>query len=470
MNHLPTNQISLATRQIIGFVDNFSSFDTLGGWAKCSDDYTALPIAIIVYEGEAVLCKGHTRLMRGEDSKCGFSLKLPREIDISELTSDRIKVFGEFEGITGALPFLGSMLLAFEAQCIGKRFSVHGDEVASHLIHGLTSALSTKYQRCLSAAYAESKRKDRPEMLDGFHVMQGSPFLLPVGLKSSGDVAVIGYNGQIFILGGSNELLAAYNNEKANPRLISIASDWLNLFRQRASKLQKLGVRYLQVNFPDKSSVIPEKFPINIRVPTALMALIDEGALADPEIAPIYPKVIASLQNDPRRDNLYQKTDSHLAAYGCHRMMLDILWHLGIEIPLKTSFGKRVLSCGDLGGKYQGATPLEVLELPEDGDFAEYERGLVRKEYCLQDGHNRGARSVWVNSSAPVPLRVVAFANSFFGLGDVPTVLTWWAARCFREFHFIWETKMDENYVRAVGPDVVICQSVERFMWDVPES
>ena len=51
----------------------------------------------------------------------------------------------------------------------------------------------------------------------------------------------------------------------------------------------------------------------------------------------------------------------------------------------------------------------------------------------------------------------------------MPGGLSWWFARIFAEFHFVWDPRMDAEYVAAEKPDWVICQTVERFLPSVPE-
>ena len=63
---------------------------------------------------------------------------------------------------------------------------------------------------------------------------------------------------------------------------------------------------------------------------------------------------------------------------------------------------------------------------------------------------------------------MVAFGNSFFGAGEAPTTLGWWASRAFRAFLFHWSSEIDYAVVATQRPDVVICQTNERFLPAVP--
>ncbi len=71
--------------------------------------------------------------MRGDDTRCGFSVRLARELDIADLTPGRIRVFGEYEGVRGERRCLKSMRAGFEALCIGQRIADGGDALLRRL-------------------------------------------------------------------------------------------------------------------------------------------------------------------------------------------------------------------------------------------------------------------------------------------------------------------------------------------------
>jgi hypothetical protein len=140
------------------------------------------------------------------------------------------------------------------------------------------------------------------------------------------------------------------------------------------------------------------------------------------------------------------------------------------EFPISTNFGSRNLKYTDLGSKYQNSPILENIEMPGREEVSGYEVDLNQVECVLpRDGNNSGTQIRWVNHSATQTLTVLAFANSFFERGGDATTLSWWAARSFKEFHFCWETNIDFSYVEKIKLDIVICQTVERFLPRVAE-
>ena len=122
----------------------------------------------------------------------------------------------------------------------------------------------------------------------------------------------------------------------------------------------------------------------------------------------------------------------------------------------------------DLGGKFPPLRFLDITPHPVPEAYGSWASQLtVDRGYPERDGF-RGLVAEFTNPRAPLDVMVVAFANSFFGAGESPTTLGWWASRAFRSFLFHWSSEIDYAVVAAEGPDVVICQTNERFLPAVP--
>ena len=50
---------------------------------------------------------------------------------------------------------------------------------------------------------------------------------------------------------------------------------------------------------------------------------------------------------------------------------------------------------------------------------------------------------------------------------DNQSSLSYWLAGWFEEFHFVFSPDLDQDYVDRINPDVVICQTIERFLLHV---
>ncbi|MBW8911322.1 MAG: hypothetical protein JF564_05430, partial [Sphingomonas sp.] len=179
----------------------------------------------------------------------------------------------------------------------------------------------------------------------------------------------------------------------------------------------------------------------------------------------------------------YLRTDSHFRAAGAQLAFYQIIRHLDSRVPAHsegfetiarlcghmTAAAENHLLKGDLGERFFG-TPL--YESDNYGDLAEIQAlapGAPVISEIPADGL-QNIRLVWRNPNAPCQLKVVAFANSFFERGGGVHGLSWWFKTMFSEFHFLWRAEMDIAYVDEHRPDIVICQTVERFLPQVPKS
>ena len=48
--------------------------------------------------------------------------------------------------------------------------------------------------------------------------------------------------------------------------------------------------------------------------------------------------------------------------------------------------------------------------------------------------------------------------------------MSWWFARWFRTYHFVWRADVPPGLVEKLKPDIVLCHTVERFLIEVPET
>lgn len=87
-----------------------------------------------------------------------------------------------------------------------------------------------------------------------------------------------------------------------------------------------------------------------------------------------------------------------------------------------------------------------------------------------EQGRHIGIMRKWKNKNAPFKYKVIAFGNSFFERGTESTGLSWWFSRLFSEFHFHWNPECDWQLIDSEKPDVVICQTIERFLPRLPKS
>jgi hypothetical protein len=86
-------------------------------------------------------------------------------------------------------------------------------------------------------------------------------------------------------------------------------------------------------------------------------------------------------------------------------------------------------------------------------------------------GGHVGRREHWRAEGAPSARSLLVFGNSVCGsAGAGQNLLSGWLARWFAEYRFHWQPEVDWALVEALRPDILLCQTVERFMGRVPEA
>lgn len=266
-----------------------------------------------------------------------------------------------------------------------------------------------------------------------------------------------GRNGHLFLGRGSNKVIELYTRP-----LDDLGLRWLRLFDRRRDSIAQRSARYFQLIVPEKSTVVRECAPFEVEGPSPLLSQLING-VANRDFLRVIPLDGAFSE----REHWFARQDSHLSTAGAKYVCTQFIKMLGygdVELELVESSSLQV---GDLGKKFgvvAEAVPVAT-DLVVGGERLE---PALQEAWHPASGH-KGIRYVWHCASAPIAARVVVFGNSFFERGALSTQLSWWFSRIFQEFHFIWSPALDSNYVRKVGADLVVCQTIERFLRVLPE-
>ncbi|CAN7341355.1 hypothetical protein LJR044_001936 [Microbacterium foliorum] len=289
-----------------------------------------------------------------------------------------------------------------------------------------------------------------------------SPMLMPAGLPSMDGSAVIGLRGHLFLTGGTNSLLSLYD-EPVDDALLSRVDQWMDVLAQRGEGCEARGARFVQTIIPEKLTVLREDAPLDIDGPSPVLLEI-ESRLRD---ADFYVSGLAPFEEWNEVDDPFLMTDTHFSAVGAQRMFSALAAQIDPQlVPLVD--GVRMYqfrhAVGDLTGRFRLPFYSRIVE-PSADELAAYAGGLTMVEkHFPADGGMRGRRFRWTNSTAPSPLKVLVFGNSFFGTGDFAGYLSWWGKHLFREFHFHWGPDIDWDLMDELKPDLVVGQTVERFL------
>lgn len=297
-----------------------------------------------------------------------------------------------------------------------------------------------------------------------------SPVPIPIGSMSRDRSAVVGADGHLYILEGTNSLFAQYaepETEDARRTLELQVAAWQSLLERRATTSAALGARFIQIFVPDKSSSLDSGIPALGRV-TPLLDRLEKSFRGDAPYVSGRAELaragtIASLSDQ------WLRLDSHTSARGSLTLSRALVNRVGdASFMDDVSFVPSGTFTGDLGARFFGNPVPEPDVQPRSSwlDAVATDRDLVARHYP-ERGHT-GLTLHWRTPYAPLDAKVLVFGNSFFGGGDLPRGLNFWVSRAFREHRFVWSAEMLEDEIRATRPDVVICQTVERFMGTVP--
>ncbi|WP_131197023.1 alginate O-acetyltransferase AlgX-related protein [Lichenihabitans psoromatis] len=409
---------------------------------------------IRVFEDGEQIASGETGGQRQDlDDLSGFSVSVHSTDLASKLIDGRVKVEASrgdqrlnltlFGGLRGWI--LTHLFVEHIPQLDSSQLRAVLENIQAHLVGG-------------DRDYGVSR------ILDGSPAGEMTQAILPVGLMSLDQEAVIGRAGQVFLVRGTNQLLEQYQTPLDDPKAVAAANAWTDVFRERSARLQSAEVRYIQCIIPEKSSVLSDLFPVAIGSGTAIMRRLRLALKNDHDLAASCHDFLPALSAHECRRDAYQRIDTHLAPTGARVIASEIGRLLnGVtfdDVPLDTVMALG----GDVGRRLLSPYARATMASPSGGVMDCLGAGLKKVEHHRTD-FMTGTRVVYRNRTALLSdTCVVAFANSFFDVGDNPTHVSWWLARLFSEFHFVWSPEMNMDYVKHVKPKVVICQTIERFL------
>ena len=280
-----------------------------------------------------------------------------------------------------------------------------------------------------------------------------SEFLLPAGIKSHYETAITGKDGHLFLYGGTNSVDKLFDHDAVLNE--GLAEKWQMIIPKRYQQLEQYDCQFLQMVIPEKQSVIPGSYYREINGTSPLLRYLEAQRL------PGWFSVLEALSGD-HSTGYFFKTDSHLNSQGCWRVFDVILKHLNLTPLSQPEFTRHRSLCGDLGKKF---APYKFTE--NDFSPARFPVKSSKPELITSsippDKRHIGRMYHWRNKNPVSDMRVLVFGNSFFEKGINAHQLTWWFAHYFAEVMFIWSPDMNIGMVKKYKPDLVICQSIERF-------
>lgn len=360
---------------------------------------------------------------------------------------------------------------------ISQRVVVGVQSATANQILPLTTALTLQLIRMDTPAYvwpnpstasANDSGTVLPHSADRARQGDLAPVMLPVGLESVDKSARVGHNGHLFLTGGTNGVESLYKDN--SPEFTREKTEaWLGLFNTRREESSSRGIKFLQCIIPEKLTVLSKMAPFPVPSPTPLLQQI-ESAL---ESSDFYISGVRTLDKWDKPDDAFLKTDSHFSPSGAQVMFGKLASKIDpsmAEIVNSLEMDSRRFEMGDLSRRFYGLPIYGEYIEPGTSQIAKHTKSLVQTENFVSPTKHVGSRCSWRNDGAIDPRKIIVFGNSFFGPGKRSKELSWWAKMFFREFHFVWNPEIDWNIVDRVRPDVIIGQTIERYLPVVPKN
>lgn len=407
------------------------------GWAAHADHVE------LVHDGKRLMTVApdgaDARLQKAVPEAVPFELQLPRSFAALAFLSEKVRLVA----VTGQQRSILSPTDGFRVVCADR---------------------ARKELDAKAAGQSPSGGTDHPQRVAHPRSEDYSPVHLPVGY--SADPAVMGYDGVMFLTGGSNSLLEQYRMPR--DRADELTDQWVELLRRRAERCAELGIQYVQTILPEKLTVLRELAPVQVKDATPVFRRVMQRLRGESWWVSVRPRLE---QMKPKRTAFFA-TDTHLSPSGTQRVAASLFGAVDAElrrvvdqVPMSGTMARR----GDLG-KYFGTLPFyEQFALARDSDFAPYGEGVtVTGSGSAGSAEHQGLWFDFKNSTAPSSKRVMVFGSSSFGPGDHSESLGWWAKHLFGDYRLRWQSEFDWEQIERVRPDVVIGQTIERFMPKVP--
>lgn len=276
------------------------------------------------------------------------------------------------------------------------------------------------------------------------------------GLISKDSVAVIGDSNYCFLYSGSNFYYESYFEAAESARIN--AERWEVMYRDWSSYTNYFGQRLVGIVIPNKASVIPSLYPLQLpfqKTPrfSHLLTRLDE--LID---------LNTSKYLQPFCKYGYRLLDTHLTEYGNMLVFYELITNLGLDFDDCNHFAsiRHVLNKGDLGAKFNHDVTERVARLYFSDNVPRFtwkalnkpqrHSGLIYQSEC---------------TNPPFDCSLLVFGNSFI---DRPE--SWGIApylvRSFAKVIFVWEPAVFPEYLDHFQCDYVVWQTCERFLGRLP--
>ncbi|ESQ82314.1 hypothetical protein AEAC466_18375 [Asticcacaulis sp. AC466] len=459
--------------ELIGHIDAYSD-NSLVGWAVSTSDIK--DIKVKAYLNKKLIAECRPSMMRDDivalygDGLHGFKLDLPLDLSKKNLFPGFIvKLESQFVS-SKALDMNPRIEEAMSAEKIKKEIASFIKKNQNIFVSRNMKTLLRELINVKTLSYDERAVLNRAwDSLEGSYnqPMNGiTPVFIRKGTMSGDRSAAIGTEGYIFLEEGSNQIRSQYLLARDAPELLNTIGKWDSLLDARRNRLRSYSTDYVQLCFPEKSSIVGEYgFPRFVGC-TPILSLFEDSQKDNETYLPTFEPML----NSEIRTELFYKTDSHPSNRGAYEIFRLILRRLNLEEPFEVSWSdKTEIHAGDIARRLLGVPLYEYTREVVSPELVELDEVRRKVNHITPPGGGHiGTQVEWKNESAPFNKRVLVFGNSFFSAGNTSKELSWWFSNYFTSYRFVWTPQMLEEQVKSYKPDIIVCHTIERFLNQVP--
>lgn len=277
----------------------------------------------------------------------------------------------------------------------------------------------------------------------------------------------IGAHGWFFLDPGSDR-----DAEPVRKAGADISAAWVELLQSRSRLLSDRSIKYIFLPAPDKNTVLHQYYDGSVAEShDSVIRVISDNYHKD---VPCFINLLPKFKKQVEKYPLYWKTASHWSSVGCFSAYQQLCMRMGIKprVDIFQCPHRDTDFLFDLGAllKEPIRENVRIYELVQKAKRV-YANPLVRfiedSGRSLSDDLLSGAHIVYKNSTPDVAdLKVVLFGDGFSDYRSF--LLTGMLAESVKELHFIWNSRLDYEYIDFVKPDIVISESSESSMYKVP--
>jgi hypothetical protein len=456
-----------------GHINQFLPPGKIIGWAMNTAARETDKLDVTARLGTVILGRCKADQFRADLAQFGsgkymFELTCERSIPYYAVLNGDLKIELSFGGKTmGALQFdqiTKNIVSVLEiGRLLNEIATLDSTNLKITLGHA-TAHIAEPAASAVQSALTIVKNRDKIPSFSKYEPGSISSVAFKTGIISSDRAAILGQDGHIFLIEGNNNVAEIFSKQHGSKSVTQTAERWINLIETRAKLLGSFGGKFIQIIVPEKLSIMRELFDGKMAAPSAALTALElEVSKLVPNVS--YISGLGVLSQLPF-GTPFMKTDSHLTPEGAFAIFKAICAKLGIIVNQTIQFDVPIVTQGDLGKRFFGHELYEVCYAAKEPSF---KSGLKTiSSHNPSGGGHVGRRVVYQNEQAPIRKKVVLFGNSFSGINVFQGLISYWLAAWFQEYHFIFSPDLDIQYVTAEKPDVVICQTIERFLETVP--